>query len=312
MSAVDLPARTLLTALLDAIAAIPPPPHAPAPPLSRRAVPPANPLRNLPAQSRNLFLTAHCLLPTTFLEALALLEKSLVVRYTTPDSPASAPQVYYIRSNPPPPESLAIPGPNFGSTATSKPKNSSAKSYVYEVRPAAWNCTCIAFTLAAYQRHTLLHAQNKGYGYTASPVDAFDDGDISVEDSENISGNKNIINEDTQDTDDDSAATEDEIEATGITNENEANETTQLQISDEVELDVFPDEGEVDESIWYGGVHTLHTPASSSRRGSGTVAICKHLLAAVLAERCTNLFGQYVVEKVVSADEMAEMAVLWE
>ncbi|KAK6359759.1 hypothetical protein TWF696_000898 [Orbilia brochopaga] len=318
-AALDLPARTLLTALLDAIAAIPPPPHAPPPPPSRRAYPPPNPLRSLPPQSRNLFLTAHCLLPTTFLEALSLLEKSLVVRYSTVSSsttPPSMPQVYYIRSNPPPPESLAIPGPNFTAPA-SKPKNSNAKSYVYEVRPAAWNCTCITFTLAAYQRHTLLHTQNKGYGYNPSPIDAFDnEGDGAVEDAENLDGN--IISNDTGG--DDIGAAEDEIEATGVTDvedKGEGKENIQSPADGNTESaeldDDYLDEEENDESIWYGGVHTLHNAAAKNRgMKGGTVPICKHLLAAVLAERCVNLFGEYVVEKVVTADEMAEMAVLWE
>ncbi|KAJ6260562.1 hypothetical protein Dda_4788 [Drechslerella dactyloides] len=313
---VDLPSRTLLTALFDAIAAIPPQPQAPPPPPSRRSLPPPNPLRNLSPHSRNLFLTAHCLLPATFLEALNLLEKSLVVRYsTTADIPPTLPQVYYIRSNPPPPESLVIPGPNFTAT-TSKPKNNSAKSYIYEVRPAAWNCTCIAFTLAAYQRHTLLHNQNKGYGYNPSPIDAFDDEDDNSADVETADGNIAIG----ETGGDNSDAAEDEIEATGDTDDGakddgKENTVSQLPAEDDtgsVESEEYLDEVG-DENVWYGGVHTLYGTAAKSRgRKSGTVPVCKHLLAAVLAERCASLFGEYVIEKVVSADEMAEMAVLWD
>ncbi|KAF3179865.1 hypothetical protein TWF788_006868 [Orbilia oligospora] len=290
---IDLPSRVLLTSIFDSLATIQIPtsePSATLPPTSTSTfsnipITTANPIRFLPAASRNIFLTAHCLLPTTFLAALDLLEKSLVERYSTADTPTSAPNVYYIRSNPPPPQSLVIPGPNFTSTSTQKsgfPK--SGKSYTYEVRPAVWNCTCIAFTLAAYQRHTLLHTQNKGYG--------FDPDDEAGFEGENSSGEEQ----------------DEDIENQGGNN---------IGIEDGEQEDYADDtsgsDGVFDKNNWYGGVYTLDSESTSKKKAKKSVVpICKHLLAAVLAEKCQGLFGGYVVEKVVTTDEMAEMAVLWE
>ncbi|KAK6520574.1 hypothetical protein TWF506_000827 [Arthrobotrys conoides] len=295
---VDLPSRVLLTSIFDSLATIQIPtsesfatiPPASTSTFSNLPIPTANPIRFLPAASRNIFLTAHCLLPTTFLAALDLLEKSLVERYTTADTPTSALKVYYIRSNPPPPQSLVIPGPNFTSTSTQKsgfPK--SGKSYIYEVRPAVWNCTCIAFTLAAYQRHTLLHTQNKGYGFDPDDEEAgFEEGNSSGEEQE-----KGIDKDD------------EDIENRG----GEGPEFEEEEDDDEKSASdtVF------DKNHWYGGIYTLNSdPTSKKKAKKSVVPICKHLLAAVLAEKCQGLFGGYVVEKVVTTDEMAEMAVLWE
>ncbi|KAK6528049.1 hypothetical protein TWF281_009306 [Arthrobotrys megalospora] len=300
----DLPSQVLLASIFDSLATIQLPTSEAAaalPPTSTSTfsnlpIPSANPIRFLPAASRNIFLTAHCLLPTTFLAALDLLEKSLVERYTTsttPSSPTTAystPQVYYIRSNPPPPQSLAIPGPNFTSTSTSKPGfPKSGKSYIYEVRPAVWNCTCIAFTLAAYQRHTLLHTQNKGYGLDPEDEAGFDPGrDSSGEDDvENGDGNKLGVDE--------------EEGGVGDVMEGELDD-------DRLETDAG-----YDKNNWYGGIYTLNSGSSGRDKTKKTVVpVCKHLLAAVLAEKCQGLFGGYVVEKVVTTGKMADMAVLWE
>ncbi|EWC46536.1 hypothetical protein DRE_04259 [Drechslerella stenobrocha 248] len=318
-AAVDLPARTLLTALFDSIAAIdiPPPPRAAPPPSTHRALPPPNPLRNLPAQSRNLFLTAHCLLPTTFLEALSLLEKDLVVRYTV-DTPAPCPpssHIYYIRSTPPPPASLAIPGPNFtAKPVAASPQPKGAKSYVYEVRPAAWNCTCIAFTLATYQRHKLLHTQNKEYGNSG----AENSDNKDAENAENLGASEGG-GSGGDDNDDD-------IENTGRSGQTTYGGNGPGSQGVDIESDTKYNEEYLDSDAedyqkaaqdgtgWYGGVHTLSHDAGRrpGSKGGGGVPVCKHLLAAVLAERCSGLFGGYVVERVVSVEEMAEMAVLWD
>ncbi|KAK6345258.1 hypothetical protein TWF718_007183 [Orbilia javanica] len=289
---VDLPSRVLLTSVFDSLATIQlPTSEPPTSTFSNIPVHLANPIRFLPTASRNIFLTAHCLLPTTFLAALDLLEKSLVERYTTADTPISAPSVYYIRSSPPPPRSLAIPGPNFTSTPTQRPGfPKSGKSYVYEVRPAVWNCTCIAFTLAAYQRHTLLHTQNKGYGFDPEDETGFDAGNSSGEEQE-----KDIDDKD------------EDMENNGGNNlEDEEGEE-----SDDNER--VPSDTGFDKNNWYGGIHTLGSEPTS-RKGTkrSAVPICKHLLAAVLAEKCQGLFGGYIIEKVVTTDKMAEMAVLWE
>ncbi|KAK6505075.1 hypothetical protein TWF481_006998 [Arthrobotrys musiformis] len=295
---VDLPSRVLLTSIFDSLATIQTPtePSATLPPpststFSNLPLPgAANPIRFLPAASRNIFLTAHCLLPTTFLAALDLLEKSLVERYTTANTPSSTPSVYYIRSTPPPPQSLVIPRPNFTSTATQKtglPK--SGKSYRYEVRPAVWNCTCIAFTLAAYQKHTLLHTQNKGYGFDPEDEDGFGGGNGSDEEQEDTTDDK-----------------DEDIENNG--GNNPEGEEGESYPDDE------PTSGKTfDKGTWYGGIYTLEPESTGKKKAKKPVVpVCKHLLAAVLAERCQGLFGAYVVERVVTMEEMAEMAVLWE
>ncbi|EPS37871.1 hypothetical protein H072_8377 [Dactylellina haptotyla CBS 200.50] len=296
---VDLPSRVLLSSLFNSMATIELPSTGanegpPAGTYGNTLTAPANPLRNLTPQSKNLFLTAHCLLPATFLAALDLLEKSLVVRYRTSDpSPHASmdvfPQVYYIRSNPPPPQNLVIPGPNFTSTtATSRSFPKSAKSYVYEVRTASWNCTCIAFTLAAYQRHTLLHTQNKGYG-----LDDTEESGEQAMDFERLPGNDDGVGKG--------------LEDMGMYKENKNNEdVTDVEWDGEVS-------GSGDFNIWYGGISTLSLEAAGkgiNARGSA-IPVCKHLLAAALAEKCKALFGGYVVEQVVTADEMIEKAVLW-
>ncbi|KAF8477290.1 hypothetical protein BDZ91DRAFT_843975 [Kalaharituber pfeilii] len=62
-----------------------------------------------------------------------------------------------------------------------------------------------------------------------------------------------------------------------------------------------------DDAGWiWGSTHLSPTHHSS-------IPVCKHLLAAVLAERCPNLFGPYVREKRgVAREEMAEKACWWD
>ncbi|EUC44167.1 hypothetical protein COCMIDRAFT_6490 [Bipolaris oryzae ATCC 44560] len=45
--------------------------------------------------------------------------------------------------------------------------------------------------------------------------------------------------------------------------------------------------------------------------GDDMPPVCKHLLACLLAEKCKNLFGQFITEKVVSVDEAAGWAAGW-
>src|SRR3954468_13071539 len=110
---INLTSRTLLTSLFNTISSLPPSSTPSKPGLTAFSTESitANTLRHFPPKTRNLFLTAHCLLPTTFLAALDLLEKQLVVRCMPQfqstetadlevegDEPAMA-SVYYIRSS---------------------------------------------------------------------------------------------------------------------------------------------------------------------------------------------------------------------
>ena len=71
----------------------------------------------LPAAARSLLLTIHCLIPTTLLPALDILDRAQIIHYTSPTS-----EVYYVQS------------------VTTR----------YEVRVKAWNCSCAGFAFAAY------------------------------------------------------------------------------------------------------------------------------------------------------------------
>jgi len=128
-------------------------------------------LASLPPQTQQLLLSLHCLLPTTLLPALDLLDRRLVTqcvalppRVSQPSSPdacasslsaherndgATTEQqqvIYYVRSADP------SAAPSRG-VASGRYSSSPAR---YEVRTKAWNCTCASFAFAAcnaYQQH---------------------------------------------------------------------------------------------------------------------------------------------------------------
>ncbi|KAF2206968.1 hypothetical protein CERZMDRAFT_71859 [Cercospora zeae-maydis SCOH1-5] len=96
-----------------------------------------NPLRDLPPQGKNVLLTLYALFEKEVLPALDLLDRGLVSRLTL-DSPAG-PQaqvshLYIVHS------------------AQQQNTRVSTHDYVnnYEVRLAAWNCSCPAFALSAF------------------------------------------------------------------------------------------------------------------------------------------------------------------
>ncbi|PUU75987.1 hypothetical protein B9Z19DRAFT_1089295 [Tuber borchii] len=187
--------RQIITSLVNQIKCLPPP--------SPTASPPSNPLKTVPASARQLFMSLHCLLPSAFLPALDLLDKSLVTRYTA----GSGRSVYYVKS-----------------TQSLSRGKFSASGSVYEVRTKAWSCSCSGFAFAAF-------------------------------------GGLGIREEDEQ----------------GVEEEGE---------------------GEGDMWRWGGMI-----------RG-GSPPVCKHLVACVLAERCSEMLGRYVIEKRVGLEELVEMAVL--
>ncbi|KAH6640681.1 hypothetical protein F5144DRAFT_599363 [Chaetomium tenue] len=102
------PTRTLLTTLLNAIAAIPltpspttqPPPTRAAPPPppptanqrseNKNKPPQENPLRRVPASHRHLIVTLHVLFPGLVLPALDLLERGFVARVALADCSTSS------------------------------------------------------------------------------------------------------------------------------------------------------------------------------------------------------------------------------
>ncbi|RPB00011.1 hypothetical protein L873DRAFT_1805792 [Choiromyces venosus 120613-1] len=187
--------RQIITSLANQIKSLPLP--------SPTESPPSNPLKSVPASARQLFMSLHCLLPSAFLPALDLLDKSLVTRYTI-DSGKS---VYYVKST----QSLSR-----GKFSTAGP--------VYEVRTKAWSCSCSGFAFSAFG-------------------------------------------------------------ALGVW-----------------------EEGEQEVSVGGGGGEDGWRWGGKIRGGSPPV--CKHLVACVLAERCSEMLGEYVIEKRVGLEELVEMAYL--
>ncbi|KAI5819078.1 hypothetical protein BZA77DRAFT_176779 [Pyronema omphalodes] len=89
---------------------------------------------NLPPKAQQLLVTLHCLLPTTLLPALDLLDRELVIRVSDTTTPEPQ-RAYYVQS--------AAPVNSTGKF--------SARLVRYEVRLRPWNCTCASFTFAAYK-----------------------------------------------------------------------------------------------------------------------------------------------------------------
>ena len=131
--------RTLLTNLILTLSTfhpLPPPPQNPTSTLiSSTASTPTTttPLitNTLPPTVKLYMLTLYALLPRDLLPALDLLDRGLVERYI-PQNEASTSHTYYVRSIPP----------------TPKRRGGKPTSFVYEVRPGIWHCTCANFTFS--------------------------------------------------------------------------------------------------------------------------------------------------------------------
>jgi hypothetical protein len=95
-------------------------------------------LESLPPSVQTSLLVLHQIYPQLLLSSLDLLDNTLATRYIlTPDyidqlnSPSP---IYYVRSS---------------QTRSSRYAGQNPRT-VYEVRPAAWHCTCPAFTFSAF------------------------------------------------------------------------------------------------------------------------------------------------------------------
>ena len=93
------------------------------------------------AEAKSALLTLHFLFPHELLPALDLLDRQLVTRLTVLDTAdeRSHIQVYYVQS-----ASATVSQPNKAS------RHQVATTTSYEVRLAAWNCTCPAFAYSAF------------------------------------------------------------------------------------------------------------------------------------------------------------------
>jgi hypothetical protein len=127
--------RTLLSSLISQLSA---------------RTPDVSDIASLPPKLQQLLLSLHCLLPSTLLPALDLLDRGLVTRcirvgadvgaQTSSTDTRQPHSVYYVRSTTPPD---AVKGNKYASSTAR-----------YEVRTQIWNCTCASFTFAAYNNST--------------------------------------------------------------------------------------------------------------------------------------------------------------
>jgi hypothetical protein len=94
-------------------------------------------IKSLPELAQTSLLILHQIYPSLLLSSLDLLDNALVTRYTLThnvhdqDMP---PSIYYARS----------------SQVRSSRFTAQAHRSAYEIRPAAWHCTCPSFTFSAF------------------------------------------------------------------------------------------------------------------------------------------------------------------
>lgn len=135
--------RDLLTHILNHLATV-------APPSTTTTSPTSTDINELPSTlpptTKPLLLTLHSLLPHCLLPALDILDRGLVERWIPASSPTIASAwVYYITSKPASSASIST-NPYRTNTV---PSTSTSTTYIYEVRPSIWHCTCANFTLYA-------------------------------------------------------------------------------------------------------------------------------------------------------------------
>ena len=94
-------------------------------------------IESLPGIAQTCLLILHQIYPSLLLSSLDLLDNALVTRYTLTrdlEDQNIPPSIYYVRS-------FQVRSSRF---------TSQAHRTVYEIRPAAWHCTCPSFTLSAF------------------------------------------------------------------------------------------------------------------------------------------------------------------
>ncbi|MCJ1410436.1 hypothetical protein MMC19_004521 [Ptychographa xylographoides] len=155
MSSDVLPAsRFLLTSLFSSL---------PSSPFDLSENPQSNPLINVSTSTKSLLLTLHCLFPNVLLPALDLLDRGLVKRLVLPPVSESS-TLNAITVIPAAQKSTIAPGvPTKHQVVSvyyvrsaqnvryhSRHQVTTSSTTSYEVRLDAWNCTCAAFTFAAF------------------------------------------------------------------------------------------------------------------------------------------------------------------
>lgn len=113
-----------------------------------------NPLKNASEETKNILLTLHVLYPNEFLPALDLLDRRLLTRFVARLVKSNEPETV-TEQHQPNAERPAKTSLYFVHSAQQARTSTSGRSYDhlathYEVRLAAWNCSCPAFAFAAF------------------------------------------------------------------------------------------------------------------------------------------------------------------
>ena len=134
----------------------------------------SNPLKDAPSSAKNILLTFHVLYPNEFLSALDLLDRHLLTRVVVVRRTENADQRRESAAEPTTASVTSVENNNVASMAVAgnqKPHRNTPLYFVrsaqqprkfgagrtydplathYEVRPAAWNCSCPALVFAAF------------------------------------------------------------------------------------------------------------------------------------------------------------------
>lgn len=229
-------------------------------------------LASLDEPHRQLLLSLHCLLPSTLLPALDLLDRGLVVRYraasenqqlsdiagnkkaealgehqgelsaSPPEVSASPPNVHSSTQPPPPHRDVFYVTSIAGVGGLTKHHHGPGMNLTasrYEVCLHAWNCTCAGFVYAS------MHP-------SASTL---------------------------------------------------SSDPFQKYLPEAAVATSGPDEEKTNGLLWGG---------SSYGKREETPPACKHLVACLLAEYCGGIFGKFVSTREVTRELLAEIAAVWE
>lgn len=114
----------------------------------------SNPLRDLPVEARNVFLTLYALFEKELLPAFDLLDRNLITRLKV--TPPSVTNTHGVETRPPlnGKATTSLYLVRSAQQSTSRNANYEHVTY-YEVRLDAWSCSCPAFTFSAFPASTV-------------------------------------------------------------------------------------------------------------------------------------------------------------
>ena len=277
-----------------------------------------NPLLDASPHTKSLLLTLHALYPTHVLPALDLLDRRLIIKLTLSDNSAQQTSgvnksdkskgtdkdkqndslrdsdgtrisVFYVPSTVQTTHRrrAAPAGSSLSGDATaSSASQATASTTLYEVRIQAWNCTCSAFTYAALP--TLLKPVATDPVSISNRLNSNSDyaemaeGDNEQRDNSNNSDWRALAKD----------------------------QTRRYRAPERPSIIEKPSVEDSHSSGWSFGGGTKRNDGSAAANEHAETPVCKHLLACVLAERC-SAFAERVEERVVSRADMAAWAAGW-